>query len=148
MTINALYPKQARAMSRSDIRALRQWHRRAVRNSTLAGFDIVYVYAGHHMSIAHHFLSPVLNQPPIDLGLLHMTDNVEGFLEVITTYNGFAPWANVAGQPAMSVPLCWNSEGLPIGCMFTAPYAREDLLFSLAAQLEQARPWFDRRPDI
>jgi dimethylamine/trimethylamine dehydrogenase len=62
MTVNWIHPKQARAMDKSDIRALRQWHRRAVGNARKAGFDIVYVYAGHHMTLAHHFLSPVLNQ--------------------------------------------------------------------------------------
>jgi dimethylamine/trimethylamine dehydrogenase len=62
MTINALYPKQARAMDMADIRALRQWHRGAVKRAKQAGFDIVYVYAGHHMTIAHHFLSPKFNQ--------------------------------------------------------------------------------------
>jgi dimethylamine/trimethylamine dehydrogenase len=62
MTVNWIHPRQARAMGKSDIRALRQWHRRAVGNAIKAGFDIVYVYAGHHMTLAHHFLSPTLNQ--------------------------------------------------------------------------------------
>ena len=68
MTISGLYPKQARAMDIEDLRALRLWHRRAVRNAKLAGFDIVYVYAGHHMTIAHHFLSPRINQRGDDYG--------------------------------------------------------------------------------
>ena len=46
----------------------------------------------------------------------------------------------------MSVPLHWNAEGLPIGVMFMAPFAREDVLFTLAAQLEEAQPWANRRP--
>ena len=68
MTISALYPKQARAMDKTDIKALRQWHRRAVRNAKIAGFDIIYVYAGHHMSIVHHFLSPLYNQRSDEYG--------------------------------------------------------------------------------
>jgi dimethylamine/trimethylamine dehydrogenase len=62
MMVDSLYPKQARAVDKSDIRALRHWHRRAVGNAKKAGFDIVYVYAGHYLSLAHQFLSPNLNQ--------------------------------------------------------------------------------------
>lgn len=56
--------------------------------------------------------------------------------------------ANLTGQPAMSVPLYWSSDNLPIGIQCIAPFAREDLLFSLAGQLERAQPWMQRRPHI
>ena len=59
----------------------------------------------------------------------------------------FIPWTpvyNITGHPAMSVPLYWNDEGLPIGVHFVGRFAREDTLFRLAGQLERARPWFDR----
>ena len=68
MSINTLYPKQARAMDKGDIGNLRLWHRRAIRLAKQAGFDIVYVYAGHHMSTAHHFLNPVTNQRSDEYG--------------------------------------------------------------------------------
>ena len=67
-TIEDLYPRQARAMTRSDIRDLRKWHRNAVRNAKIAGFDIIYVYAGHHMTLPHHFLDPVFNQRTDEYG--------------------------------------------------------------------------------
>ena len=65
---SSVYPRQARAMDKADIRALRQWHVRAVRAAKQAGFDIVYVYAGHHMSTAHHFMSPRFNQRSDEYG--------------------------------------------------------------------------------
>jgi amidase len=54
--------------------------------------------------------------------------------------------ANLAGTPAMSVPLHWSAEGLPIGAHFMARYGDEATLFRLAAQLEQAQAWAERRP--
>ncbi len=58
----------------------------------------------------------------------------------------YTPLANITGQPSMSVPLYWNAAGLPIGTMFTGRFGDEATLFRLAAQLEQARPWRERRP--
>ena len=61
----------------------------------------------------------------------------------------FIPWRpvfNVTGQPAMSVPLHWNREGLPIGMHFVGKWGDEATLFRLAGQLEKAKPWFDKAP--
>lgn len=60
----------------------------------------------------------------------------------------FTPVFNATGQPGMSVPLAWNDEGLPIGIQCVARLGEEQVLFRLAGQLEQARPWFDRLPPL
>ena len=63
----------------------------------------------------------------------------------------FIPWTpvfNATGQPAMSVPIEWTEDGLPVGMHFVARYGDEATLFRLASQLEVARPWFHRRPAV
>ena len=58
----------------------------------------------------------------------------------------YTPLFNVTGQPAISLPLHWNEAGLPIGMQFVSRWGDEATLFRLAAQLEKARPWFERAP--
>jgi amidase len=60
----------------------------------------------------------------------------------------FMQIANITGQPAMSVPLYWTQTGLPVGSHFLAARGQDGLLFNLAAQLERAEPWFQRRPPV
>jgi amidase len=60
----------------------------------------------------------------------------------------FALPFDITGEPAMSLPLHWTPDGLPVGVQLVAPYGREDVLFRLAAQLEQAQPWADRHPSL
>lgn len=80
--------------------------------------------------------------------LLNMAGGIDKIAEGIFDFIPWTPVFNVTGQPAMSVPLYWNDQNLPIGLHFVARYADEATLFRLAGQLEQAMPWFHRRPPL
>jgi amidase len=71
---------------------------------------------------------------------------LERAARTVFEWMAYTPIANVTGQPAMSVPLSWNDAGLPIGVHFTGRYADEATLFRLAAELEIAAPWREKRP--
>jgi amidase len=95
------------------------------------------------------WLTPTLAEPPLPLGWFDATpDNPMRGLQRATDYVPFTPIANATGQPAMSVPLYWNKEGLPVGTHFFGRFGDEGTLFRLAAQLEAARPWANRRPPV
>jgi len=98
-----------------------------------------------------HGIERMMQELIVDKGLSPVL-RIPGLVEKIAakTY-GFIPWtslANVTGLPSMSMPLYWNTTGLPIGTMFTGRFGDEATLFRLAGQLEQARPWRDRRPAV
>ncbi len=67
-SIDLIYPRQARRMNKKDILEFRRWHRQAAINAKAAGFDIVYVYAGHGMSLAQQFMLPEINTRSDDYG--------------------------------------------------------------------------------
>lgn len=113
-------------------------------------------------------LTPVLNQPPVKIGTLKPSSAEQTQIKLIARTGAtwvleamgiikplaaqtfeFIPWTpvfNVTGQPAMSVPLHWNEEGLPIGMHFVGKWGDETTLFQLAGQLEKEKPWFDKVP--
>ena len=95
------------------------------------------------------WLTPTLAEPPVPLGTFDAPPEnfLQGFFRT-WQFVPFTPICNCTGQPAMSVPLYWNAEGLPIGTHFVARFGDEATLFRLAAQLEEARPWADRRPPV
>jgi amidase len=97
------------------------------------------------------WLSPTLAAPPPLLGYLNSNDPALSARDWISRIMATCPYTamfNQSGQPAMSVPLYWNEAGLPIGSHFAAHLGAEETLFSLAGQLERARPWAQRRPPV
>ena len=106
--------------------------------------DIARFFVDHDV-----WLTPTLGQPPVPLG--HFSYPGGDPFELrrkIATFSPFTYISNVTGQPAMSVPLYWNDEGLPIGSHFVGRFGDEATLFRLAAQLETARPWARRIPEV
>jgi amidase len=95
------------------------------------------------------WLMPVLAEPPLPLGTFDAPPD-QPLMPLLRAgaWVPFTPIANITGQPAMSVPLHWNGEGLPIGSMFVGRFGDEATLFRLAGQLERARPWAARRPPV
>jgi amidase len=113
-------------------------------------------------------LTPVLASPPVKIGALLPKPAEMAFIRVLNRFDAgwvlkalgllkplsqatfsFTPWTpvfNVTGQPAMSVPLHWTKDGLPVGMHFIGRFGDEETLFSLAGELEAARPWAERTP--
>jgi amidase len=94
-------------------------------------------------------LSTTLGAPPIANGVIDVNArDAEKAFEPILAYCPFTPLENASGQPAISLPLHWTRDGLPVGIMISGRFGDEATLFRLAAQLERARPWIQRRPPI
>ncbi len=96
------------------------------------------------------WLTPTMSEPPPPLGEIVSTpeEPMRALDRGARTVAFPLVVANITGNPAMSVPLWWNGDGLPIGVHFLGRFGREDVLFRLAAQLEAARPWSGRTPPV
>jgi amidase len=93
-------------------------------------------------------LTPTLATPPLPVGAIRDDADPAADFEA---QKRFTPWTsawNVTGMPAISLPLHWTPEGLPVGVMLAARPADEEILLSLAAQVEQAASWHDKRPAV
>ena len=96
-------------------------------------------------SVGHDLLlTPVIATPPPPIGYLAGPKGGMRVRELLQ----FTAQFNVSGQPAISLPLYWTADGLPVGVQLVAAYGREDLLVRIAAQLEAAQPWMSRRPQV
>jgi amidase len=95
------------------------------------------------------WVTPTLGTPPVKNGVIDRQerDPIKGMGQLFD-YVPFTPIQNATGQPAISLPLHWTADGLPVGVMFAGRFGDEATLFRLAAQLEEARPWRARTPRI
>ena len=95
-------------------------------------------------------LSATMAEPPALIGrFAHTTDDFVHYRTghgMVFDYSPFCAVFNASGQPAASVPLFWNADNLPIGIHLAAPFGQDEELIALCAELEQARPWIQRRP--
>jgi amidase len=127
------------------------WRRSAAQY--LAAVDqhqmVTRMIAAWHESGFDLMLSPTMGEPPTPLGAFDDSgpDPLAAIQRGAQTA-AFTALFNATGQPAISLPLHWSDEGLPIGVQLIAAYGREDLLLRIAAQLEEARPWAGRVPSI
>jgi amidase len=110
-------------------------YRRAVQGWWTEGWDLL--------------LTPTLAEVPVPLGTIR--DRPGDPMAAMTRSGRFVPFTppfNMSGQPAISLPLHWSPEGLPVGVQLVAAYGREDVLVRIAGQLEQAAPWAHRTPAV
>lgn len=133
--ITRMYLDAARQMSASDLldlfeagqlvtRQVAEWH--------AGGFDLL--------------LMATVAEPPNPLGELQATtdEQVSTVMQHMLASLSLTSWANLTGQPAISLPLYWTADGVPMGSQLIAPHGREDMLLEVAAELEQAVPWAAR----
>jgi amidase len=93
-------------------------------------------------------LTPTLGEPPVPLGTFRDPDDPVKGIRRAGAFTPFTPAFNMTGQPAISLPLHTTPDGLPVGIHLVAAPRRDDLLLSVAAQLERAAPWSERRPKL
>jgi amidase len=132
--VTRLYAERGRAVTADEyIRSVQTFHR--------TGRQLGAFFEKHDV-----LLSTTIARVSLPLGTVRMDGSAEQFEQAVAPMTAFTAVCNATGVPAMSVPIEWSDDGLPIGMHFVARYGAEETLYSLAAQLEQARPWRNRRP--
>jgi amidase len=133
--VTRLIAERGRATSAHDyLRCVQTFHR--------TGRQLGAFFETHDV-----LLSPTIARTSLPLGEVRMDGTLEAFDKAVAPLTTFTAVCNATGVPAMSVPLEWTPDGLPIGIHFVGRYGSETMLYSLAAELERARPWRDRRPN-
>jgi amidase len=92
-------------------------------------------------------LGPTIASAPVEVGYISDAP-IDEYADRLFGFMGDTGLFNQTGQPSISLPLHWTADNLPLGMMFTAAYGQDALLLQLAAQLEEAQPWWDRRPPL
>lgn len=106
-------------------------------------------HIGRFHEIYDCWLTATLGAPPLPIGTIDVNErDAMAGLAALVDYLPYTPIQNATGQPAVSLPLYWTPDGLPVGVMFSARFGGEATLFRLAGQLEEARPWRDRKPPV
>ena len=132
---NAAYRQAGRALGSVEYLQARQWIGQWTRRmaSWWVDYDLL--------------LTPTLGAPPPELGWFTAAGPADEGRR-IASFIPYTAQFNMTGQPAVSLPLHWTPDGLPVGVQLAAAYGREDVLVRIASQLEQAAPWADRLPRV
>jgi amidase len=132
--VTRLYAERGRGVTADEyIRSVQTFHR--------TGRQLGAFFEKHDV-----LLSTTIARIHLPIGTVRMDGSAEDFERAVAPMTPFTAVCNATGVPAMSVPIEWTDEGLPIGMHFVARYGAEETLYSLAAQLEQAKPWRTLRP--
>jgi amidase len=118
-------------------------HARAVERARAASIEF-----GHFWDDVDVLVTPVFGIAPPPATWARWDFPADEHSRVLGSIANFAQPFNVTGQPALSLPLAWTPDGLPLGIQIAGRFLDESRLLALAAELERAQPWADRRPPL
>ena len=117
---------------------------RATQTMHRLGRQMAAFHAGYDV-----LLTPGLGTLPPRLGWIDMMlEDVDEYWRRVFTFSPFTVWFNLTGQPALMLPLGRTASGFPVAVQLAGRYGEEGTILALGAQLEKARPWFDKKPPI
>jgi amidase len=145
-----------RALRSDDVEALTwataEYGRGASASAYVKAIETMHRFGraiGRFFSKFDVLVTPTLSEPPHELGVIASSNaDRASLVDALLGSIAFTSPYNTSGTPAMSVPLHWSRDGLPVGVQFAAGFGEEATLFRLAAQLEKAQPWAHRRPPL
>lgn len=155
VTIEDAEKRLGRPVTQEEIEAVNWWQNQHMRDISAAqyvraerGLSAISLAMARTFGDCDMVLSPTMAALPPLIGTVDASQNVELVSDLLFPYAIFTAIYNITGQPAMTVPLYWNSNNVPVGVMFGARSYSEHTLFRLAGQLEKAVPWENRRPMV